>query len=159
MRSCSNGCPERGRKMKRSVGVLVAALLLGGAGIGHATVRIANDRGGRIGDYVDKYKQLRDSGELVMIDGYCLAACTIVLGAIPRDRICLTSNAKFGFNAAWDLDANGNRVTNQEATRMLYSVYPSAVRQWIAQRGGMTPHMILLQGKELHALYRTCSTD
>jgi hypothetical protein len=40
--------------MKRLTGILVAALLLGGVGIGHATVRIANDRGGRIGDYVDK---------------------------------------------------------------------------------------------------------
>jgi hypothetical protein len=145
--------------MKRLTGILVAALLLGGVGIGHATVRIANDRGGRIGDYVDKYKQLRDSGEFVIIDGYCLAACTIVLGAIPRDRICLTSNAKFGFQAAWDLDANGQRVTNPEATRMIYAVYPSEVRHWIAQQGGMTPHMIFLPGKQLQALYRTCSAD
>ena len=88
---------------------------------------------------------------------YCLAACTIVLGAIPRDKICVTSNAKLGFQDSWDLDANGKRVTNQEATRLLYSIYPSAVRNWIAQHGGMTAHMIWLQGKELQALYRTCS--
>src|ERR1700752_5330930 len=137
MRSCLLGCPRRGGKMKRLTGILVAALLLCVAGAGHATVRIANDRGGRIGAYIDKYKQLRDSGEFVIIDGYCLAACTIVLGAIPRDRICLTSNAKFGFQAAWDLDANGHRVTNPEATRMIYAVYPAAVRDWIAQHGGM----------------------
>lgn len=145
--------------MKRLTGILVAALLLGGVGAGHATVRIVNDRGGRIGDYVDKYKRLRDSGEFVVIDGYCVAACTIVLGAVPRDRICLTSNAKFGFQAAWDLDANGKRVPNPEATRMLYAAYPSEVRDWIAEHGGMTPHLILLQGKDLHALYRTCSAD
>lgn len=145
--------------MKRLAGMLAAAILLGGAGAGHATVRIANDRGGRIGDYVDKYQQLRNSGEFVMIDGYCVAACTIVLGAIPRDRICLTSKAKFGFQAAWDFDANGQRVTNAEATRLLYSVYPSAVKHWIAAHGGMSPHLILLQGNELHALYRACPAD
>jgi len=145
--------------MKRLTGILVAGLLLGAVGIGHATVRIANDRGGRIGNYVDKYKQLRDSGEFVIIDGFCTGACTIVLGAISRDRICVTSNAKFGFQAAWDLDPNGQRVTNSEATQMLYWVYPPEVRHWIAQQGGLTPHMIFLQGKQLQALYRTCSAE
>ena len=143
--------------MKRLTGILIAALLLGGVGTGHATVRIGNDRGGRIGNYVDKYQQLRNSGEFVMIDGACLAACTIVLGAIPHDRICVTSNAKFGFRNAWDSDADGRVVTNEEATRMLYSIYPSAVRNWIAQHGGMSLHMIWLQGEDLHALFRTCS--
>ena len=143
--------------MKRLTGMLIAALLLGGVGTGHATVRIADDQGGRIGTYVDKYKQLRDSGEFVVIDGDCLGACTIVLGAIPRDRICVTSNAKLGFRESWDLDASGNRVANQEATRLLNALYPSAVRHWIAQHGGMTAHTIFLQGNELQALYRTCS--
>jgi hypothetical protein len=150
---------KAGGKMTRLTGILVVALLFSGVGADHATVRIADDRGGRIGTYVDKYKQLRDSGEFVVIDGDCLGACTIVLGAIPRDRICVTSNAKFGFHESWDLDANGKRVTNQEATRLLYALYPSEVRRWIAQHGGMTPHMIFLQGNELHTLYRTCSAD
>jgi hypothetical protein len=146
-----------GTKMRRLTRILIVALLLGDVTTGHATVRIGNDRGGRIGNYVDKYQQLRNSGEFVMIDGDCLGACTIVLGAIPRDRICVTSNAKFGFHESWDLDANGKRVTNQEATRLLYAVYPWEVKHWIAQHGGMTPHMIFLQGRQLHALYRTCS--
>jgi hypothetical protein len=145
--------------MKFLAGILIAVLLLGGVGTGHATVRIGNDRGGRIGDYVDKFRHLRDTGELVIIDGLCAGACTIVLGAISRDKICLTSNAKFGFKAAWDLDADGHQVVNPGATETLYSVYPHEVRRWIAQRGGLTAHMIVLQGKHLHALYRPCSLD
>ena len=66
--------------MKFLAGILIAVSLLGGVGTGHATVRIANDPGGRIGDYLDKFRHLRDSGELVIIDGLCAAACTIVLG-------------------------------------------------------------------------------
>lgn len=110
--------------MKFLAGILIAVLLLGSVGTGHAAVRIGNDRGGRIGDYIDKFRHLRDTGELVIIDGLCAGACTIVLGAISRDKICLTSNARFGFKAAWDLGADGHQVVNPGATKTLYSVYP-----------------------------------
>jgi len=46
----------------------------------------------------------------------------IVLGAIPRDRICVTSHANLGFHAAWDFGTNGRAITNPEATQMLYSM-------------------------------------
>ncbi len=128
-----------------------------------AVMRIADDRGGRIGTYVDKYQGLRTSGEQVIIDGLCASACTIVLGAVPHDKICVTSHANLGFHAAWDLGTNKYgataAVTNPEATRMLYSMYPSPVRRWIAQRGGLTSHMIFLRGRELFALYRPCNLE
>ena len=118
--------------MKLVTGLLAAVLLLAGVGASHAVVRIADDRGGRIGTYVDKYQGLRTSGETVIIDGLCASACTIVLGAVPHDKICVTSHANLGFHAAWDFGANGRAVTNPEATQMLYSMYPTAVRRWIA---------------------------
>ena len=123
--------------MKLVTGLLAAVLLLAGVGASHAVVRIADDRGGRIGTYVDRYQGLRSSGESVIIDGLCASACTIVLGAVPHDKICVTSHANLGFHAAWDFGANGRAVTNPEATQMLYSMYPSPVRRWIAQRGGL----------------------
>src|SRR5260370_7226764 len=130
--------------MKLVTGLLAAALLLAGMGAGHAVVRIADDRGGRIGTYVDRYQGLRSSGETVMIDGLCASACTIVLGAVPHDKICVTSHATLGFHAAWDFGANGRAITNPEATQMLYSMYPSPVRRWIAARGGLRPRRIFL---------------
>jgi hypothetical protein len=145
--------------MKLMTGLLAAMLLLAGVGTSHAVVRIADDRGGRIGTYVDKYQDLRSSGETVIIDGLCASACTIVLGAVPRDKICVTSHAELGFHAAWDFGANGRAVTNPEATHMLYSMYPSAVRHWIAQRGGLTPRMIFLRGKQLQQFYKPCYLD
>ncbi len=110
--------------MKLVTGVLAAVVLLAGVGASHAVVRIADDRGGRIGTYVDKYQGLRTSGETVIIDGLCASACTIVLGAVPHDKICVTSNANLGFHAAWDFGTNGRAITNPEATQMLYSMYP-----------------------------------
>ena len=148
-----------GQDMKCVTGLLAAVLLLVGVAQSQAVVRIADDRGGRIGTYVDKYQDLRNSGEAVIIDGLCASACTIVLGAIPRDKICVTSHATLGFHAAWDFGANGRAITNQEATQMLYSMYPSPVKRWIAARGGLTPHMIFLRGKELQSMYKPCYLD
>ena len=145
--------------MRFPIWVLAAVLLLTGAGAGHAKVRIANDRGGMIGRYIDRYQELRASRQSVVIDGLCASACTIVLSAIPHDRICVTSKARLGFHAAWDFGARGRAVTNPGATRWLYSMYPSAVRQWIAGRGGLTPRTIFLQGRQLEAMYRPCYLD
>ena len=117
------------------------------------------DRGGRIGTYVDKYQDLRSSGQSVIIDGLCASACTIVLGAVPHDKICVTSHAALGFHAAWDMGSDGRAVTNPEATHMLYLMYPSAVRHWIKRRGGLTRHMIFLRGRQLADMYRPCYLD
>jgi hypothetical protein len=145
--------------MKFMMGVLAAVVLLASTGASHAVVRIGEDRGGRIGTYVDKYQEVRTSGDMVIIDGLCASACTIVLGAIPHDKICVTSHAALGFHAAWDMDDDGHAITNPEATHMLYAMYPSQVKRWIAKRGGLTPHMLFLRGKQLQAMYKPCYLD
>jgi len=145
--------------MKLVTGLLAAVLLLAGVGASQAVVRIADDRGGRIGTYVDKYQGLRTSGETVIIDGLCASACTIVLGAVSHDKICVTSHANLGFHAAWDFGANGRAVTNAEATQMLLSMYPAPIRRWIAQRGGLSPRMLFLRGKQLQTMYKPCYLD
>jgi hypothetical protein len=150
---------QKGLDMDFAKSLLVALLLLAGMNASHAAIRIADDRGGRIGNYLDRYEAIRTSGETVIIDGQCLSACTMVLGAVSHDRICVTSQASLGFHAAWDLGANGRAVTNREATQMLYSHYPSPVRRWIAARGGLTPQVIYLRGKELMSMYRPCNLD
>jgi hypothetical protein len=145
--------------MKLVTGFLTAVLLLAGVTASQAVVRISDDRGGRIGTYVDKYEGLKTSGETVMIDGLCASACTIVLGAVSPDKICVTSRANLGFHAAWDFGAGGRPVTNPEATRMLYSMYPTSIRRWISRRGGLRPSMIFLRGRELTSMYKPCYMD
>jgi hypothetical protein len=124
-----------------------------------ATVRIASDSGGQIGPYLEKLETLRNSGQNVIIDGPCLSACTMVLGVIPRDRICVTQRALLGFHAAWKPDADGHQVTNQEGTELLMSRYPEQVREWIVQHGGLSPRMIYLAGHDLAAMYPSCQRD
>jgi hypothetical protein len=135
------------------LGAALAGLAVSSAS---AAVRIAGDPGGQIGPYLERLATLRNSGERVIIDGPCLSACTMVLGVIPRERICVTQRARLGFHAAWHPGDNGRPVLSRGGTRLLMDVYPQPVRNWIAKRGGLTPRMIFLSGRELAAMYPTC---
>jgi len=33
------------------------------------------------------------------------------------------------------------------------------VKRWISQRGGLTPHMIFLRGRQLQTMYKPCFLD
>ena len=121
-----------------------------------AAVRIAGDYGGQIGPYLEQFAALRSSGERVIIDGPCLSACTMILGMIPRDRICVTRRARLGFHAAWNPGDDGTQVVSRGGTQLLMEVYPQHVRQWISRRGGLTQRMMFLSGRELASMYRTC---
>lgn len=124
-----------------------------------AAVIIAADNGGRMGEYAARFLQVRQSGERVVIDGVCLSACTMVLGLVPRDRICATRNAVLGFHAAWQPDGEGGRITSPPATRALMETYPRVIRAWIARRGGLTSRMIFLRGADLAAIVPSCGGD
>ena len=65
---------ELGLDMRFVTGLLAVVVLLAGVATSNAVVRIADDRGGRIGTYVDKYQGLRSSGETIIIDGLCASA-------------------------------------------------------------------------------------
>jgi hypothetical protein len=135
---------------------LAAALLVSSLTPASAAMRISGDRGGQIGRYLQAFAMLRSSGERVIIDGNCLSACTLVLGMIPRGRICATSRARLGFHAAWMPDADGRPVTSSLGTRALWNAYPPAVRHWIARHGGLSRHMIYLQGRALLSFVPSC---
>jgi hypothetical protein len=38
-------------------------------------------------------------------------------------------------------------------------MYPSEIRRWIARRGGLTPRMIFLRGRQLMGMYKPCYMD
>jgi hypothetical protein len=121
-----------------------------------AEVRILGSRGGQVGPFLDLFEKVRKSGERVVIDGPCLSACTLVLSMVPRERICVTRRAVLGFHAARSMDRRGRMYAEPEATALVLQTYPSGVRSWIVQRGGLTSHLLLLRGRELAALYPTC---
>jgi hypothetical protein len=149
----------RGRELRR-VAAACAALMLGllfsGVQQASAEVRIRNDPGGLISNHMNGFAQIRDSGQRVVIDGTCFSACTLVLGMIPHERLCVTRRARLGFHAAWAYAPDGRVVPSQSGTASLMQIYPPQVRSWIARRGGLTSKMIFLSGRELTSMYRAC---
>ncbi|HEY2424744.1 MAG TPA: hypothetical protein VGI09_02455 [Pseudolabrys sp.] len=137
-------------------GAAIAALTVTSAS---ATMRIAEDRGGQIGQYLQAFASVRSSGETVVIDGNCLSACTLVLGLVPRERICATERARLGFHAAWMPDRDGRPVTSPLGTQALWSIYPASVRRWINQHGGLSRKMIFMQGHELNGIVASCDRN
>ena len=121
-----------------------------------AEVRILASPGGQVGPFLELFERVRASGERVVIDGPCLSACTLVLSMVPNNRICVTRRAILGFHAARSIDARGHLYAEPEASELVLEAYPSPVRGWILRRGGLTSRLLLLRGRELAAIYRSC---
>ena len=88
-----------------------------------AELHITRDHGGYVEEYKAKYKRVRERGERVIIDGICNSACTLVLGIVPMNKICVTPRASLGFHQAYYDKAFtfGIKVTSAEGTSDLMS--------------------------------------
>jgi hypothetical protein len=136
--------------------LLAAAAAMLGMPPASATMIITADGGGSINQYEQLYATVRATGEYVVIDGRCFSACTMVLGLVPRDRVCVTARARLGFHAAWFPDMAGGRVVSRQDTQKLHDTYPAPVQDWIARRGGLSTQMIVLEGRELRQILPAC---
>ncbi len=127
-----------------------------------ADLHITRDHGGYVEEYKAKYKRVRDKRERVIIDGICNSACTLVLGIVPMNKICVTPRASLGFHQAYYDKAFtfGIKVTSSEGTSDLMSYYPDAVKDWIRRNGGLTTDMKKIKnGVELWKIIDPCPEE
>ena len=119
---------------------------------GSKAIRVANDNGGRLIDYYERYQALVDAGATFRIDGRCLSACTLVLAW--ADRVCVTERAALGFHQA--RDESGQRA--QSPSDLLMALYPAPVREYISARGGLPPPWgtMWVSGSTLRGLVKPC---
>jgi len=105
-----------------------------------ADLHITRDHGGYVDEYKTNYQRIRDRHERVIIDGICNSACTLVLGIVPMNKICVTPRASLGFHQAYYDKAFtfGIKVNTAAGTSDLISYYPDAVKDWIRRNGGLT---------------------
>jgi hypothetical protein len=142
--------------MLRLASFLLALIIVSPA---MADLRITRDFGGYVEEYKVRYQRIRETGERVIIDGVCNSACTLVLGIVPLQRICVTPRASLGFHQAY-FDKRwtaGVKVTSIAGTDELMSVYPNPVKEWIGRQGGLTPEMKKLRnGADLWMIVNPC---
>jgi hypothetical protein len=117
---------------------LVATLAWPASAIGNPLLRpnsvtIMGDRGGEVIRYAIKVKQYEKQGRQVRFAGRCSSACTLYL-SLPASQTCIAPGANFGFHKAYGASARGNRTANA----FLMRNYPSWVRHWITDNGGLT---------------------
>lgn len=138
-------------------GAVASALVICVTGAASADVRIVGDPGGEVSSYIQKYDEIRDSGQRIVIDGPCLSACTLLTGIVPREHVCITRRAALGFHAAsyYD-DASRSLVPTRHGSALVMRIYPQEIRSWINHHGGLRPQMIVMRGRELSALYPIC---
>jgi hypothetical protein len=123
--------------------------LLAAPGARAKTVEVNDPHGGLLMWYQWMWSKLGAEKVNVRIVGQCVSACTVLLGYIPRENICATSNASLGFHLA----------TMQFATDDLWKAYPADIRAWITQHGGLTYNLLWLQGPALYKLIHKCGPE
>ena len=111
------------------------------------TIDVYDDHGGRVAAYSQRWASLAARGVNVRIVGPCRSACTVLLGHIPRSRICVTPNASFGFHLAKRADA----------TATLWRAYGGDIRGWINARGGLTQDFKWMRAPDTYRYFRKCS--
>ena len=110
------------------------------------TIDVHDNHGGRVADYNARWSGLAARGVSVRIVGPCQSACTVLLGHIPRKRICVTPNASFGFHLA-RLPA---------ATETLRRAYAPDITAWINRNGGLTNNFIWLRAPDIYRYFKKC---
>lgn len=146
----------------RITSLALLMLTLFAASPAHALLHITRDHGGYVEQYKAKYDRIRDTGQRVVIDGICNSACTLVLGIVPLNKICVTPRASLGFHEAY-YDKSftfGIKVTSAAGTSELMSYYPDTVKDWIRQNGGLTTKMkVIKNGPQLWKIVDPCPDE
>jgi hypothetical protein len=91
---------------------------------------VRQDPGGIVSSYYYKFSQVNAQYDRVIIDGMCKSACTMVLGIVPLNKICITPRGYFMFHAG---HGRNDRIFNQRANDQMLASYAPDVRAWVIQ--------------------------
>jgi hypothetical protein len=134
------------RTMSLCRSILIAFLGLAALPARAETIDVFDNHGGRVAEYNARWAALAQRGVSVRIVGPCQSACTVLLGHIPRSRICVTPQARFGFHQA--------RLP--QATATLWNGYPAGIKAWINAHGGLTKNFIWMGAPDIYRFFKRC---
>lgn len=127
-----------------SLAVALLLMLLGPALA--RSIDISDDHGGSVAAYAARWTDLGAQGVSVRIVGPCQSACTVLLGHIPRNRICVMPAARFGFHLA----------NLQSARATLWAAYAPDIRAWIEAHGGLKHSFVWMQAPDTYRYFSPC---
>jgi hypothetical protein len=127
-------------------GLILIALSLAAPVAEAETIDVSDDHGGSVAIYNQRWQEYAARGVSVRIVGPCQSACTVLLGHIPRSRICVTPEARFGFHIAHRPDM----------TALRWRSYASDIKGWINARGGLTPDFKWMGAPDTYKYFRKC---
>jgi hypothetical protein len=110
------------------------------------TINVSDNHGGSVVAYDARWAGYAAQGVNVRIVGPCQSACTVLLGHIPHDKICVTPQASFGFHQAH----------LASATATLWNAYSSDIQAWITQHGGLQPQFIWMRAPDTYKFFKRC---
>jgi hypothetical protein len=126
---------------------ICAPIALAASAVRAETIDVYDNHGGRVAEYDQRWAENARRGVSVRITGPCQSACTVLLGHIPRSRICVTSEARFGFHLA----------KLPQATARLWSAYPGDIKAWINAHGGLQADFVWMGAPDVFKYFRRCA--
>lgn len=129
--------------------VVIAMCLAGPAASRRPTVHvIRHDNGGNLVRYIGRFVGWDNNGDYVRIEGPCMSACTLMLGALDNSRICATAYGQFGFHSASEADEY-----SLKGTELMWFFYSSYVRSVMRAHGwghpSYHPQFLMIDAQEI----------
>jgi len=128
------------------VRILLCLALLALQTSGAAALDVFDNHGGSVAQYDARWTGLAAQGVSVRIVGPCQSACTVLLGHIPRSRICVMPNAEFGFHLA----------NTASARATLWAAYQPDIQAWIAAHGGLRKDFMWMSAPDIFRYFKRC---
>jgi hypothetical protein len=130
----------------RTCAVLALLAVVLPSAVAAETIEVSDNHGGSVTQYNVRWAGYAARGVDVKIVGPCQSACTVLLGHIPRNKICVTPGASFGFHLA----------NLSSATSTLWNAYGSDIQGWINQHGGLKKDFVWMRAPDTYRYFKKC---
>src|SRR5258708_3951415 len=95
-------------------------------------VVIDYDPGGNPGRFWTLFQYYAHMNTKVEVRGDCMSACTLIVGAIDKSKLCFGPNGKLHFHQGRSSsDDNSVSVSPETITQWMFDRYPSDIQNWI----------------------------
>jgi len=107
---------------------------------------VTYDVGGEVDKYISMATSLEKSGEVVVISGTCLSACTLLLAS---STTCVTKDSVLGFHGpSTRVGLPLPKTIYDRTVRMMASQYPPALAEWFLKGPAKTTDIHYLSGEQ-----------